>query len=53
VEELGLLPDSLGQSLSSFDMMFKKLIEDYRYDPNIELFMKAREYRDIPLTPFI
>jgi Fe-S-cluster containining protein len=53
VEELGLLPDSPGQGLSSFDMMFKKLIEDYRYDPNIELFMKAREYRDISLAPFI
>jgi hypothetical protein len=53
VEELGLLSDSPGQGLSSFDMMFKKLIEDYRYDPNIKLFMNAREYSDIPLVPFI
>jgi hypothetical protein len=53
VEELGLLPGSSGYGLSSFDMMFKKLIEDYRYDPNVKLFMKAREYSDIPLAPFI
>ncbi len=53
VEKLGLLPDSSGYGLSSFDMMFKKLIEDYRYDHNVKLFMNAREYSDIPLAPFI
>ena len=53
VEELGLLAGSSEQGLSSFDMMFRKLIEDYRYNPNIKFFMQAGEYSDIPLAPFI
>ncbi|MDD2373605.1 MAG: YkgJ family cysteine cluster protein [Syntrophomonadaceae bacterium] len=53
VEELGLLTGSSEQGLSSFDIMFKKLIEDYRYDPNVKLFMQAGEYSDIPLAPFM
>lgn len=52
-EELGLLQTSPEQGLTSFDLMFKKLIEDYRHDPRVQLFLQAREYSDIPLAPFI
>lgn len=52
-EERGLINKKPAASLTSFDMMFKKLIEEYRYCPNAALFMKAAEYRDIPLKPFI
>lgn len=52
-EASGLFHISPEQGLSSFDMMFKKLVEDYRHDPNVQLFMQAGEYSDIPLAPFI
>jgi hypothetical protein len=51
-EEKGLIKDIPGQGLSSFDMMFKKMIEEYRYKPEVQLFMQASEYNEIPLTIF-
>jgi len=52
-EERGLLQTSPEYGLTSFDLMFKELIEDYRHDLNVQLFMQAGEYSDIPLAPFI
>lgn len=39
--------------LSSFDLMFKGLIEEYRHTPLVELFLEAEDYSDIPLKPFL
>lgn len=51
--EKGLLPIDDGAGMSSFDLMFKKLIDEYRNHPGVDLFMKAREYNQIPLLPFV
>ncbi|MEN6350764.1 MAG: YkgJ family cysteine cluster protein [Syntrophomonas sp.] len=53
VEEKRLLTTCRGAGMSSFDMMFKKLIDEYRSHPGVDYFMKAREYSDIPLRPFL
>ena len=52
-EEKGLLRTQAGVGMTSMDILFKGLIEEYRHNPNIELFMNAEEYSDIPLLPFI
>jgi Fe-S-cluster containining protein len=52
-EQTGLLPMSSPSALTSFDLMFKQLIEDYRYDPRVQLFLHSGEYGDIPLAPFM
>ena len=52
-EELRLLEMSPQQGLTSFDLMFKNLLAEYRNDPRVNLFMQAREYSDIPLAPFL
>ncbi|MBO8158129.1 YkgJ family cysteine cluster protein [Thermosyntropha sp.] len=38
--------------LSSFDLLFKKNIAEYCLAPNVELFLQASEYRDVPLRKF-
>jgi len=52
-EEEGLICKDPAVGMSSFDMMFKKLIAEYRASSNVELFMRAREYSEIPLLPFL
>jgi Fe-S-cluster containining protein len=53
LEKAGLITDAPAGGFSSFDMMFRRLLEEYRNDPNIQLFMNATEYSDIPLEPFL
>lgn len=51
--ERGLLPlEGLG-GYSSFDLLFKRLLDQYRDDSRIQLFLQAIEYDDIPLQPFL
>jgi len=52
-EEEGLICKDSAAGMSSFDMMFKKLIAGYRDSSNVELFMRAGEYDEIPLLPFL
>ena len=52
-EKNGLIKTDSKVSLSSFDLMFKKLIEEYRYKPQVELFLQADEYEQIPLGAFL
>ncbi|MDD2619984.1 MAG: YkgJ family cysteine cluster protein [Syntrophomonadaceae bacterium] len=51
-EAKGLLHINSEAGSSSFDLLFKKLINDYRDHPGVALFMNAREYKDIPLSVF-
>lgn len=51
-EQQGLLSINTEAGLTSFDLMFKHLIEEYREHPGVDLFMKASEYSDIPLKAF-
>lgn len=51
-EEQGLLTINPGAGCSSFDLLFKKLIAEYRDHPGVEFFHKAQEYSDIPLSVF-
>lgn len=39
--------------LSSFDLMFKRLVEEYRDTPMVKRFLHAGDYSDIPLALFI
>lgn len=48
-----LIGDMGGGALSSFDLMFKGLLDEYRFDPRLELFLQADDYSDIPLSAFI
>lgn len=52
-EQNGLIKADDQAGLSSFDLMFKKLIEEYRYKPQVKLFLQAAEYDQIPLLPFL
>jgi Fe-S-cluster containining protein len=52
-EQMGLLKSNSENGVTSFDLMFRRLIEDYRHDPRVQLFFQAREYEDIPLAPFV
>ena len=40
-------------ALGSFDLMFKRLIEEYRLTPWVKLFLEAEDYDDIPLQSFL
>jgi len=51
--ERGILPPGADGGYSSFDLLFKGLLDEYRDDPRIELFLQAIEYNDIPLKPFL
>ncbi len=52
-EKNGLINTDIINGLSSFDMLFKNLIEEYRNSSNVQLFMQADEYSEIPLLPFL
>ncbi len=52
-EQKGLLKTQAGLGMSSLDILFKGLIEEYRDNPNVQHFINAEEYSDIPLLPFI
>ncbi|MDR1615650.1 MAG: YkgJ family cysteine cluster protein [Syntrophomonadaceae bacterium] len=52
-EENGLLPERSGQGSGSFERLFYGLINDYRNDPRVRLFMEADDYGNIPLKPFL
>ncbi|MGR6835140.1 YkgJ family cysteine cluster protein [Syntrophomonas erecta] len=49
----GLIPPLTGNGITSFDRLFINLFTEYRSDPKVELFLKAKNYEDIPLKPFI
>lgn len=51
--ERGLLPVGSPGGYSSFDLLFKRLLDEYQDDPRIQLFLQAIEYDDIPLKPFL
>lgn len=53
LEAEGLLQPKPGAGLSSMDMLFNDLIEEYRHNPNVRLFMESTTYQDIPLLPFL
>jgi Fe-S-cluster containining protein len=53
LEQQGLLSRRADAGLSSMDMLFQGLMEEYRHKPQAELFLQAREYSDIPLVPFL
>lgn len=40
-------------NLSSFDLMFKGLIEEYRLTSMVKVFLEAENYGDIPLQTFL
>lgn len=52
-EAKGLINADRQVGLSSFDLMFNKLIEEYRHQPQVQLFLAAENYEDIPLKPFL
>lgn len=52
-EKMGLLKSYPESGVTSFDLMFRRLVEDYRNDSRVQLFLQAREYEDIPLAPFV
>jgi len=51
--ERGILPPGGEGGYSSFDLLFKRLLDEYQDDPRIDLFLHAIEYSDIPLEPFL
>ncbi|MDD3267938.1 MAG: YkgJ family cysteine cluster protein [Syntrophomonadaceae bacterium] len=51
-QDQGLLNVNPQAGWSSFDLMFKKLIDEYRDHPGVDLFMNAQEYSEIPLKVF-
>lgn len=52
-EQNNLVKKSSKVQMSSFDMLFQNLIEEYRYSELTQLFLEARDYSDIPLKAFI
>ncbi|MGI5879112.1 MAG: YkgJ family cysteine cluster protein [Syntrophomonadaceae bacterium] len=38
---------------TSFDLLFNNLIEEYRYHTQVQYFMTAHDYADVPLAPFL
>ncbi|NLG32761.1 MAG: YkgJ family cysteine cluster protein [Syntrophomonadaceae bacterium] len=53
LQTAGMLDSDKSAGCSSFDKMFFNLIEEYQQDSNIELFLQAHSYREIPLKPLI
>lgn len=49
----GLIKPILKKGLSSFDLLFVNLLEEYRSDPKIRWFSEAAGYEDVPLQPFL
>lgn len=52
-EGQGLIDTDQPVSRSSFDLMLERLINEYRNSDKVAPFLKAREYSDVPLKPFI
>ena len=52
-EKNGFSNESAGQGVTGFDLLFRRLISDYRYEPVLDLFLQADSYDDIPLEPFL
>lgn len=52
-QEQGLIRNISRQGLTSFDQLFLNLVEEYRHNPNTLLFKDAKDYKDIPLLPFM
>lgn len=52
-ENQGLLSRDESAALSSFDLLFTRLLEDYRATQMVEAFLQAKEYRDVPLQLFL
>lgn len=52
-QERGILPTESTGGLSSFDLLFKRLLDEYRDDPRVQLFLQAIDYDEIPLQPFM
>ncbi|MGE5391506.1 MAG: YkgJ family cysteine cluster protein [Deltaproteobacteria bacterium] len=51
--ERGILPAGSEGGYSSFDLLFKRLLDEYQDDPRIQLFLHAVGYHDIPLKSFL
>ncbi len=49
----GLIRPISKEGLTSFDLLFVNLLEEYRHDPKVNLFSEASGYEDIPLKPFL
>jgi len=52
-EQRGLIPAIGTGELSSFDRLFVRLLEEYRDNDAVQVFMEAEDYRDIPLHLFL
>ena len=50
--ETGILQSPAG-AVSSMDRLFLELFDRYAADPGLEHFLRARDYCDIPLKPFL
>lgn len=52
-EQEGLVQSNSSRGQGSFDVMLKRLIEEYRSHEQVKLFLNADNYEDIPLQPFM
>ena len=52
-EENGLVKEPVNMGMTSMDKLFLHYIEEYRHKPTLQYFLKAEEYADIPLEPFL
>jgi Fe-S-cluster containining protein len=52
-EQKGLIVRSENVSVSSFDLLFLNLLEEYRQTQMVEAFLRADNYDDIPLRLFL
>ena len=52
-EQQGLIDQPGNGSVSSFDMLFLNLLEEYRQTQMVEAFLRADNYDDIPLRLFL
>jgi Fe-S-cluster containining protein len=52
-EKSNWIPVAEQSGLSSMDLMFKRLLEDYRNKEKVSLFINASDYSDLPLFPFL
>lgn len=51
-EQQGLIQRDPRAGLSSFDLLFCNLLNEYRDTPMVEAFLQAEDYKDIPLHLF-
>lgn len=51
--EAGMLSPDKSTGYSSLDKMFLNLLEEYKQDANVQLFIKSNSYHEIPLKPFL